>query len=121
MNVFPLTVPLAALFGLTNLCGSSFACSPRFALDAGANRLPLLSGDLGLHFIVFAHGSSFPFADATAHQLWAVGFSNVDAIREEVEHADIASVKVHLELASFESREQAGADVPTPLKREPVV
>src|SRR3989442_10854200 len=44
--------------------------------------------------IVFAHGSGFPFADAAAHQLWTVGFPNVDAIHKEVEHTDITPIKI---------------------------
>src|SRR5262245_4287830 len=98
MNVFPLTVPLTVLFSLTNLCGSVFACSSRFALDAGTNRLPLLSGDLGSRLIVFAHGSGFPFADTTAHQLWAVGFPDVFSLDEQIEHTDITAIVIHLKL-----------------------
>src|SRR5258708_3587875 len=49
-----------------------------------------------------------------------VGFPNVDPIHEEVEHTHIAPVVIHLKLAASEPREQAGTDVPTSLKREPV-
>ena len=116
MDILALAVPLPAVFGLTNLCGSAFARSPCFALDAGACLLPLLAGDLGLHLVVFTHGSGFPFADATSHELWAVGFPDVDPLYEEVEHTHVPSVVIHLKLSALESREQAGADVPAPLK-----
>src|SRR5215467_5931549 len=121
MNVCPLTVPLTALFGLTNLCSSSFACLPRFALDAGADLSPLFTGDLGLYLIVPSHGSGFPLTDATSHQLWAVGFPDIFPLDKQIEDTDIAAVEIHVKLAPLEPREQAGADVPTPLKRESVV
>ena len=96
MDVLALAVPLTAVFGLTNLCGSSFACESRFALDAGACLLPLLAGKMRHHLIVFAHGSGFPFADSTAHQLGTIGFPYVHPLHEEVEHTDIAPVEIRL-------------------------
>jgi hypothetical protein len=78
MDILALAVPWPAVFGLTNLCGSAFACLPRFALDAGTCLLPLLAGDPRLPRVVCAHGAGFPFADAPSHALWAVGFPDVD-------------------------------------------
>src|SRR5260370_650182 len=45
----------------TNLCGLSFACSPCFALNTGADLSPLLACLFCHHFVMFAHGIGFPF------------------------------------------------------------
>src|SRR5712692_7593634 len=82
MNVFPLAIPLTAVFGLTNLCGSSFPGLSCFTLDASAYLLPLGASDSVLHLIVFAHRFGFPLTDAASHKLWTVGFSHVDSLYE---------------------------------------
>src|SRR5437764_15082270 len=103
MDLLALAIPLAAVFVLTNFCGSSFACSPRFALTTGACLLPLLTGLLCQHLIVFAHGFGFPFTDATSQKLRTVRFPDVDPIHEEVKHTDIASVEIHLKRTTRQS------------------
>src|SRR5579859_3510887 len=103
MDIFALAIPLAAVFGLTNLCGASFACSPRFALNTGAGLSPLLACLLCHHLVMFAHGFGFPFADAISQELGAVRFPDVDPIHEEGEHTDITPVKIHVKLAARQS------------------
>src|SRR6266536_5002271 len=103
MNILALAIPLAAVFILTNLCGSSFACSPRFALNTGADLSPLLTRLLCHHLIVFAHGFGFPFTHATSQKLRTVRFPNVDPIHEEIKYTDIATVKIDLKLAARQS------------------
>src|SRR6266849_3099324 len=100
MDIIALAVPLAAVFVLTNLCGASFACSPRFALNTGACFSPLLVCLLCHHLVMFAHGFGFPFADATSQKLGTVRFPDVDPIHEEIEHTDITPVKIHVKLTT---------------------
>ena len=57
---------------------------------------------------------------STSHELGTVGFSDVAAFNEDVEHAHVPPVVIHLELAALEPTEEARADVPATLKREPV-
>jgi hypothetical protein len=59
--------------------------------------------------------------DATSHQLGAVRFPDGDPIHEEGVHTALTPVKIHVKLATPQSCEQSWADVPAPLKREPVV
>src|SRR2546421_12901104 len=120
MNVLALAVPLTAVFGLTNLCGSSFACLPCFVLDASTDLSPLLACGIRLDLVVFTHRSGLPLTDTASQKLGTVGFPDVHPFHEEIEHTDIAPIVIHLELAPLEPGEQAGADVPAPLKREPV-
>src|SRR5216684_4441774 len=120
MDVLSLAVPLTALLDLTNLCASAFASLPRFALGAGACLPPLLAGTFGEAAVVFAHGSGFPFTDTTSHKLGTVGFSDVAAFNEDIEHAHVPPIVIHLKLAALEPTEEARADVPATLKREPV-
>src|SRR5437588_3280385 len=120
MDILSLAIPLTAVLACSNLCAAAFARVPRFLLSAGTCLLALLAGDPSHHLVVFTHRSGFPFTDAASHQLGTVGFPNVDPLHEEVEHAHIAPVVIQLELAASEPGEQAGADVPAPLKRESV-
>src|SRR5438876_6007460 len=120
MNVLALAIPLTCLLTCSNLCASAFARRTRFILNASANWQPLGARDLGLLLVVLAHGSGFPLTHATSHELWAVGFSNIFPVNKEVEHPHIAAVVIHVKLAALEPREQAGADIPSPLKRESV-
>src|SRR5713226_1420218 len=120
MNVLALAIPLTRLLTCSNLCASAFARVSRFVLNASADWQPLLAGDLGEAAVVFAHGSGSPFTDATSYELGTVGFSDVAAFNEEVEHAHVPPVVIHLELAALEPTEEARADVPATLKREPV-
>src|SRR5258706_11724122 len=60
MNVLALAIPLTRLFTCSNLCASAAASSSCFVLNASTDLSPLLAGDLGLLFVVFAHGSGFP-------------------------------------------------------------
>src|SRR6266567_7684172 len=120
MNILPLAIPLTALLTCSNLCASAFACLPRFVLNASADRSPLLAGDLGLHLVMFVHDSGFPLTDATSHELRAVGFSHVAPFHEEIEHAYISAIVIHFKLAPRQPREQARANIPPSLEREPV-
>src|SRR2546426_12377402 len=120
MNVLALAIPLTRLLTCSNLCTSATAICPRFVLNASADWQSLFVGDLRLHLVLFTHRSSFPLADAASHELWAVGFSNVNPFHEKVEHTHVSSVVIHLELAALEPTEEARADVPATLKREPV-
>src|SRR6266700_1712659 len=103
MDLLTLSIPLATVFVLTNLCGSSFTCSPRFALNTGACLLPLLMCLFCQQLIMFAHGFGFPFTDATSQKLRTVRFPNVDPIYEEIEHTDITSIKIHVKFAPRQS------------------
>src|SRR6266487_4429363 len=106
MHVLALAIPLTRLLTCSNLCTSAFARGCGFILNTNPDLSPLLAGDLSLHLVVFAHGSGFPFTDATFH--------------EQVEHAHIPPIVIHLELAALEPTEQARADIPSAMKREPV-
>ena len=106
MNVWALAIPLTGLFALTNLCAAATACCPCFVLNTSTNGKPLFTGDSGLFLIVFAHDSGFPLADAAPHQLWAVGFPNIFASDEDVEHSHISSVVVQVKLTAPEPREE---------------
>src|SRR5258708_2133921 len=121
MNVFPLAIPLAALLICSNLCGSSLAASfLRFVLDVSTDLSPLLARNLGLGLVVFTHGSGFPLTDTTSHELWTVGFADVDALHEEVKHTHVSPVVIHLKGAARQPREEPWTDIPASLKREPV-
>src|SRR6266566_5361701 len=121
MNVLPLSIPLAALLICSNLCCSQLAASLlRFVLDVSTNLSPLLAGNLGLGLVVFPHGSSVPLTDTTSHQLWTVGFADVDALHEDIEHTHVSPVVIHLKGAARQPREEPWSDIPASLKREPV-
>src|SRR5436305_2482984 len=77
-------------------------------------------GEMTLLLIVFAHRSGFPLAHSATHQLWAVGFANIFAFDEDVEHSHVPSVIVQVELTTSEPREESRAHIPTPLKRQSV-
>src|SRR5438552_2792123 len=119
MNVLALAVPLTRLLTCSNLCAAATARCLRFVLNTSADWQSLCTGDLGLLLVVCAHGSGFPLTDAASHELWAVSFTNIFPLDENVEHAHIAPVVIHIELSASESREQAGAHIPASLKREP--
>src|SRR6266516_4715065 len=57
---------------------------------------------------------------ATSQQLWAVGFADIDALHEEVEHTHVSPVVIHLKGAARQPREEPWTDIPASLKREPV-
>src|SRR6266571_2589411 len=98
MNVFSLAIPLSGLFTCSNLCASATACSSRFVLNTSKNRQSLFTGDLGLLLVVLAYGSGFPLTDAASHQLWAVGFANILAADENVEHSHVPPVVIQIKL-----------------------
>src|SRR5713101_5740808 len=102
MDVFPLAIPLTALLSLTDLGTAAFARRSRFFLNASADLSPLFACGFCLGLVVFAHGSGFPLTDATSHELWTVGFPKVDPIHEEIQHAYVAPVIIHLEFATSE-------------------
>src|SRR5436305_2489802 len=77
-------------------------------------------GEMTLLLIVFAHRSGFPLAHSATHQLWAVGFANIFAFDEDVEHSHVTSRIVQVELTTSEPREESRAHIPTPLKRQSV-
>src|SRR2546425_27011 len=110
MHVCPLAIPLTALLTCSHLCASAFSPFARFFLDARADLAPLFSGHPGLHLVLFAHRSGFPFTDAASHQTGAVGFPNIVALDKEVEHPNVPSVVIHLELAALKPGEEAGTD-----------
>jgi len=120
MNVWALAIPLTGLFTCSNLCASATACCPRFVLNTSTDWQPLGICDLGLLLVVLAHGSGFPLTDATSHELGTVGFSDIAAFDEQVKNRDISAIVIHLELAALEPTEQARADIPSAMKREPV-
>src|SRR5215831_10725537 len=93
---------------------------PLTAWLTGSHLAPVFAGHPCLHRVLFTHRSGFPFTDATTHQRGAVGFPHIGALDKEVEHTHIPSVVIHLKLAALQSGEEAGADVPAPLKRESV-
>src|SRR6266567_5210615 len=98
MNVAALAVPLTGLFDLTNLCAAATACCPCFVLNTSTNGQPLFTGEMTLLLIVFAHGSGFPLAHSASHQLRAIGFANIFAFNEDVEHAHVPSIIVQVKL-----------------------
>lgn len=120
MDVVALAIPLTALLTGSHLCAAAFAPLARFFLNARADLAPVFAGDPGLYLVLFAHRSGFPFTDAATHQTGAVGFPNIVALDKEVEHTHIPSVVIHLKLAALQPGEEAGADVPAPMKRESV-
>src|SRR5213593_2517327 len=103
MNVWTLAVPLTSLFTCTNLCTSATACCPCFVLNTSTNGQPLFAGDSGLFLIVFAHGSGFPLADSAPHQPRAVGFANIFAFDEDVEHSHVSAVVVQVKFTAPQS------------------
>src|SRR5215831_12632597 len=118
MHVVALAIPLTTLLTGSHLGAAAFAPFARFFLHASADLSPLCAGAPGLHLVLFAHRSGFPFTDAAAHQTGAVGFPNIVALHKEVEHTHIPAVVIHLKLAALQSGEEAGTDVPAPMKRE---
>jgi hypothetical protein len=116
MDGFSLAIPLPPTFFLTNLCVSAFSGAPRFVLDACASLLTELLRKYFLLLVIFAHGSGFPFTDPTSHELYTVGFPQVGAINEEIEDANIASVKIHFKFSTRKPTEEARTNIPTPLK-----
>src|SRR5258708_8871091 len=119
MAVFSLAIPLTALFGLTNLGGSSFAGLSCFTLDVGAHLSSFFACDFRLFLVVFAHRSSFPLTDAAPHKRWTVGFSHIHALNQEIQHTQISSVVVHLKLTTGKTREEARTHIPAAQKRKP--
>src|SRR6266498_4044017 len=107
MNVLALTIPLTTLLDLTNLCASTAARCPRFVLNTSADWQSLFTGDLGLRLVVFAHGSGFPLTDATSHELWTVGFSNIFPLDKDATDVHYAALVIYLHLAPSESCVQA--------------
>src|SRR5258708_29113225 len=121
MNIFPLAIPLAALLTRSNLCTSTLAASLlRFVLNVRTDLSPLGTRNLGLGLVVFTRGSSFPLTDTTSHELWTVGFADIDALHEEVKHTHVSPVVIHLKGAARQPREEPWTDIPASLKREPV-
>src|SRR6266566_2668587 len=118
MHVLALAIPLTRLLTCSNLCASAFARRCRFVLNASPNLQPLGARLPCHHLVVFAHGFGFPFTDATSHELGTVGFSDIATFDEQVEHAHIPPVIIHLEFAALEPTEQARADIPSAMKRE---
>src|SRR6266516_480063 len=57
---------------------------------------------------------------ATSHELWTVGFADIDALHEEVEHTLVSPVVIHLKGAARQPREEPWTDIPASLKREAV-
>src|SRR5438132_6113856 len=102
MNVLALAIPLTRLLTCSNLCASAAASSSCFVLNTSTDGQPLFAGDLGLLLVVLAHGSGFPLADATSHELWAVGFANIFAADEDVEHAHVPPVVIQVKLSAPE-------------------
>src|SRR5213082_523496 len=98
MNVAALAIPLTGLFTCANLCAAATACRPCFVLNTSTSGQPLFAGEPGLLLIVFTHGSGFPLAHAAPHQLWPIGFPNIFAFDEDVEHSHVPSVVVQVEL-----------------------
>jgi len=119
MDVFSLAIPLTALFSLTNLGRFSFAGLSCFTLDASANLLSLPACDFRLGLVMFAHRSGFPLTHAASHKCRAIGFSQVHALDEEIQHAQIATVVIHFELSALEPREQARTYIPATQKGKP--
>lgn len=78
MNIFPLAIPLTAVFDVTNLGGSAFARESSFALGTSACLLSLLVSLLCQQLVVLAHGTGFPLADVPVQKLGTVGFPDVD-------------------------------------------
>jgi len=105
MNVWALAIPLTSLFTCSNLCASATTRGPRFVLNTSTDWQPLGICDLGLLLVVLAHGSGFPLTDAASHELGTVGFSDIAAFDEQVKHAHIPPIVIHLELAALEPTE----------------
>src|SRR5215469_8642066 len=120
MNVFSLTIPLAALLTCPSFCPSAFFAFACFFLNASTGLHPLRGRTLLFRIIVCAHRFRFPLADTFSHQLGAVGFPNIFPLDKQIEHTDIAAVVIHVELASSKPGKQSWAHIPAPLKGEPV-
>src|SRR6266581_2478314 len=100
MNVVALAIPLPALLMCSHLCAAAFSPFARFFLHASADLSPLFAGAPGLHLVLFAHRSGFPFTDAASHQTGAVGFPHICSRDKEVEHTHIPSVVIHFKLVA---------------------
>src|SRR5260370_33251695 len=103
MNVAALAVPLTGLFDLANLGAAATAGGFRFVRNTRTDGQSLFTGEMTLLLIVFAHGCGFPFAHSASHQLGAIGFANIFALNEDVEHAHVPSVIVQVELTTPQS------------------
>src|SRR5260221_3640233 len=103
MNVSSLAVPLTGLFACANFCAAATACRPCFVLNTSTNGQPLFTSDLSLLLVMFAYGSGFPLADTPAHELWTVGFANIFACDEDVEHSHVPSVVIQVKLTASQS------------------
>src|SRR6266581_1637955 len=101
MNVAALAIPLTGLFTCANLCAA--ACRPCFVLNTSTSGQPLFAGDSGLFLIVFTHGSGFPLAHTAPHQPRAVGFANIFAFDEDVEHSHVSAVVVQVKFTAPQS------------------
>src|SRR5437588_2023874 len=103
MNVAALAIPLTGLFTCANLCAAATACRPCFVLNTSTSGQPLFAGDSGLFLIVFTHGSGFPLAHSAPHKGGAVGFANIFAAHEDVEHSHVSAVVVQVKLTAPQS------------------
>src|SRR5436853_7805364 len=103
MNVAALAIPLTGLFDLTNFGAAATAGGFRFVLNTSTNGEPLFMGEMTLLLIVFAHSSGFPLAHSASHQLGTIGFANIFAAHEDVEHSHITPVIVQVKLTAPQS------------------
>src|SRR6266700_2269227 len=55
---------------------------------------------------------------ATSHELWTVGFADVDALHEDIEHTHVSPVVIHHKGAARQPREEPWTDIPASLKLE---
>src|SRR5690242_17177382 len=102
MNVFALAIPLTTSLSLTDLYTSAFVRGYGIVPGADTCFEPLLMCDFRFIVVVFAHDPGFPFADTASHELGTVGFSDIAAFDEEIEHTHIPPVVIHFELAALE-------------------
>src|SRR5947209_17199615 len=103
MNVLALAIPLTGLFACANFCAAATACRPRLILNTSTGGQPLFTSNLGLFLIVFTHGSGFPLAHSAPHKGGAVGFANIFAAHEDVEHSHVSAVVVQVKLTAPQS------------------
>src|SRR5437868_10303574 len=75
-------------------------------LHTSTSGQPLFAGDSGLFLIVFTHGSGFPLAHTAPHEPRAVGFANIFAFDEDVEHSHVSAVVVQVKFTA-RSRESS--------------
>src|SRR6266496_3244704 len=103
MNVAALAIPLTGLFTCANLCAAATACRPCFVLNTSTSGQPLFAGDLSLLLVMFTYGSGFPLAHTAPHELWTVGFANIFAFDEDVEHSHVSAVVVQVKFTAPQS------------------